>query len=454
MTLSPQELLSAKEWNKIIKTNIENAIGSKLDGDFVAANYPAGFNYAVKQQYYNADSLSTLDSLVTVTDEIPTLSGVFSSLYNKVIGNLEYGFSSSDLALMNQEETTQGALVGTIINKYKESELDDTPQNYPSILYILKRIKEVTGTDYLKVDPKIYPNLSSLCRSLSEYARLGVYTIKMENAWNVADDKMNAIKNHITSPSESNGGLKTDGNTFNIGWSKLPETAQILSDLKQGSSVSFSLSTDSFDESISTLHFENSVSFKIPFNWLFNMKINHESSYDLSKYARHDSQLSINITFNGITTLGAIPCALAENNDKGWFDLDILNEAAAKSGKDATGYRLHGSEFDPNVLFGKEGQLRRLKTFVISQQPIITLHFSKFDCTEMQEFFQQDTDVSFSIFGGIISGHHNNGYSFTNYHYDAQKQTLDVSITPAPIGDSGSIGKQTAFILGGVAETY
>ena len=59
MTLSPQELLSAKEWNKIIKTNIENAIGSKLDGDFVAANYPAGFNYAVKQQYYNADSLST-----------------------------------------------------------------------------------------------------------------------------------------------------------------------------------------------------------------------------------------------------------------------------------------------------------------------------------------------------------------------------------------------------------
>lgn len=454
MTLTPQELLCAKEWNKIIKTNIENALGSKLDGEFVAANYPAGFNYAVKQQYYNADSLSTLDSLVTLTDEIPTLSGAFSSLYKNVIGNLAYGFSTSDLAMMNQEETSQAALVGTIINNYQQSELDDYPKEYPSIMYIMKRIKEVTGTDYLHVDMKVYPNLARLCRSLSEYARLGVFTKKMENAWNDADDRMNAINNHISCPSDVNGGIKTDGNTFNIGWDKLPETAQILAELKQGSTVSFSLSTSNISESTSSLHFENSAVVKIPFSWFFNVKVNHESSYDLTKYARHESQLAISITFKGITTLGSIPQLLTANNEKGWFASDILVEAAAKSGKDTTGYQLHGSEFDYKILFGRNGKLKRLKTFVISQQPVIELHFSKFDCTQMKEFFKENTGVSFSFFGGIISGSHNNSYSFSNYNYDEQKQTLDVSIIPAPIGDSGSIGKQTAFILGGVPETY
>lgn len=71
----------------------------------------------------------------------------------------------------------------------------------------------------------------------------------------------------------------------------------------------------------------------------------------------------------------------------------------------------------------------------------------------MKEFFKENTGVSFSFFGGIISGSHNNSYSFSNYNYDEQKQMFDVSIIPAPIGDSGSIGKQTAFILGGVPET-
>lgn len=454
MSLTPQELLGAKEWNKLIKTNVENALGAKLDGDFIAANYPAGFNYAIKQQFYNEDSLATLNSLVTVTDAVPTLSGSYASLYKNVMGNLEYGFSSDDQKLMNQEETKQAALVGKIIDVYKESGLDDSPEDYPGILYIMQRIKEVTGTDYLRVDIKTYPNLASLCRNLSEYSRIGVNTTKMENAWSQADDKMNAIIKNITSPSEDNGGLKTSGTAFNIGWDKLPETEQLLNSLKQGNTISFSISVDSFSANASSIHFENKVTASVPFNWFFNLKVTNESSYDLSKFAQHDSQLSVSVTYSGLTTLAAIPKPLSDDNGKGWFADYILYEAAVKSGKDSTGYQLHGSEFDPKNLFGNNGKLKRLKTFVLSQQPTITLHFSKFDCTEMQEIFNQKTDIDFSLFGGIISGSHKNSYSFTNYNYNAEKQTLDVSITPTPIGDSGSIGKQTAFVLGGVAETF
>ena len=135
MKLTTEELISSKEWNKIVKKSVENAIGSKLDGNFTAANYPAGFNYAVKQQYYNRDSLSTLDSLVTVTNDIPTLSGTFSSLYKNVISNLSYDFSTKDQEKISQEETALASMKPTIIQEYIESELDETPDEY-AVLYI------------------------------------------------------------------------------------------------------------------------------------------------------------------------------------------------------------------------------------------------------------------------------------------------------------------------------
>lgn len=454
MAFTPDELATATEWNKIIKTNVSNALGSKLDGEFIAVNYPAGFPYAVKQQYYNADALSVLNLLLTEADGIPAFGSPFSSLFLDVINNLEYAFSTSDQALMNQEETAQASLVGTIINEYKQSELDDTPQDYPGILYIIKRIKEVTGTDYKNVNFEEYPTLSALCRNLNEYARLGKYTAKMESAWNIADDKMRAITEHITNPSIENGGIKTDANTVSIGWLQLPETGTLLHDLQSGSTISFSFSARDFHDESSTLYFTSGVTAHIPFSWLFDLHVEHEHEYDLSKYARNESKLSFTITYKGVTTLSAIPATLSDSKQTGWFAGDILNAAALNSGKDATGYKLHGSQYNPATLFGENGQLKRMKTFVLSQQPEITLSFSKFDCSAMQQIFTQSTDVTFSILGGLISGEHNNDYSFTEYSYNEQEQTLTVKIVPTPIGSVGSIGKQTAFVLGGVAEYY
>ena len=442
------------KWNESIAKNVSAAVGAELDGSFIAANYPAGFNYDVKEQYYNADSLSAFDSLVVQTNNIPGLSGTFSTLYKNVVGNLEYGFSSEDEKLLNQEQTKQAQLVGQIVDAYKASGLDDDPDPYASVMYIIQRIKEVTGTDYLHFDAKTYPQLATLCSLLSKYACAGTFTYKMQNAWSLADDRMNAIIANITSPNGDNGGIKTDSKTYSIGWDKIPEFAQILASLQGDSSISVSMSTDNFTSGSSDLHFESDVKFRMPFNFFFNMSVDHGHSYDLSKYTEAGSGLDVTVTFKGITVLAAVPTQLSNDNAKGWFALDIMKEAAEKSGKDATGYQLHGSEFKPEDLFGTNGQLRRLKTFVISQQPQIDLHFSKFDYSDMQEIFTQGTDVEFKFFGGLIKGTHNNDYTFENYSYNEAEQTLNVSIVPARIGDTGTAGKQTAFVLGGVAEYY
>ncbi|MBD5144311.1 MAG: hypothetical protein HDT21_00060 [Ruminococcus sp.] len=455
MALTPEQKTGARKWNEIIKSNVSNAIGFELGGDFIAANYAPGFNYAIKQQHYNKDTLSAFNTLLTESDGVPVIKDVYSELYINVIGSLEYSISKADRIKINQEEQKHAALVGTIINLYAESELDDDPQDHPTIMYIMKRIKEVTGSDYLHLDTKTFPSLSNLCSKLSEYSRLASFTNSMQNDWSVVFDRIQKIKENITDPSKENGGLETAKNEFYIGWDKLPETETIKNDLEnEGSSIEFSISTNHFESSQSELHFESDVAVKVPFNWIFNMKIDHEHEFDFSKYYSKDSSLDIDFKFIGVSTVAAVPTPISSNNEKGWFAADMLKEAAEKSGKDATGIRLHGSRYDPDKLFGKDGMLRRISTVVISQQPIITLTFSNFEASELYTYFQQHTNVKFNILGGLISGEHDNDFSCTNYNYDSSENTLTVTLTPPPLGGTGSLGKQTAYVLGGTAEYF
>lgn len=455
MALTPQQTIGAKEWNNIIQSNVSTAIGSKLDGEFIAANYAPGFNYAVEQTYFNEDSLSALNTLITESDNIPVIKDVYSELYKNVIGSLEYGMSNADKERISQEEQENQALVGTIKHLYMDSELDDEPKEYPTTMYIMKRIKEVTGSDYLHLDTKMYPNLSPLCNKLSEYSRLASFTTTLQNDWSDNFDKIQKIKENITNPTGKNGGLKTGANKFYIGWDKLPETETLLKSLKnESNNIAFSISTNSFDSNQSVLHFESDVSVKVPFNWIFNMKVDHEHEFDLFKYSSKDSNMNISFKFNGISTVAAVPTPISSNYETGWFAADMLKEAAEKSGKDTTGLRLHGERYNPDKLFGKDGMLRRMSTLVISQQPIITLTFSNFESSELNKFFKQNTSVKFSILGGIISGSHDNDFSCSKTKYDSSKNTLEVTLTPASLGSSGSLGKQTAYVLGGTAEYF
>lgn len=455
MELTPQQKIGAQEWNKIIQSNVSNAIGSKLDGEFIAANYTPGFNYAVKQQFYNEDTLSTFNTLLAESDGIPVIKNVYSDLYKNVLGTLKYGISKADEIIINQEQQEQAALIGTIIDLYVESGLDDEPQDNADIPYIIRRIREVTGNSYLHLDTKEYPYLSNLCNKLSEYSRLAKFTSSLQNAWDSVSDRIEKIKSNIEKPSRKNGGLETDKDKYYIGWDKLPDTKSLLENLKnEGSNISFSVSIDSFKSDQSMLHFDSNVSVKVPSNWIFNMKIDHDHEFDFSKYCSESSSLDIAFKFIGVSTVAAVPTPISSDNEKGWFAADILEEAAKKSGKDTTGICLNGGRYDPDTLFGKNGMLRRMKTLVISQQPIVTLTFKSANTSELEKYFRQHTEVEFKIFGNIISGTHSNDFSCKVKEHNHDAKTLTVELAPAPLGSYGSLSKQTAYVLGGTAEYF
>lgn len=447
------QILTEQEWNKAVQKAVAGALGAQLDGQFLAANYVAGFPYIIRQQYYNKASLSALDTLIKVQDDIPSLGDSFSSLYHSVIKGLEYNFSTADQAKLDQEQTALAALAGPIIEAYKTSGLDEQPNEYATVMYIMQRIKEVTGTDYAHVDTRSYPNLGGLCAKISQYAQKSTNTLKLQNAWLDAVDRLDAISDHIAHPADANGGLKVDASTCVAGWENLMDSTALLNSLKSGNSVSVSLTSDSISTQESALHFDTQVTSRVPFNWFFSLTVKHEHEYDLSQFASKESSLTVTVTYQGLTLIPAVPAGLTADNSKGWFSSQVLREAAAKSGQDATGYQLASGELDPDALFGPAGTLRRMKSLVLSRQPEIHLTFRKFDEKALSELFVQNTDVSFGFFGGLIHGDHANDYTFSNYQYDAAQQTVEVSILPAPL-ESGAASSQTACVLGGVPEYY
>lgn len=455
MALTPQQTIGAQEWNEIIRSNISTAIGAKLPGKFIAANCVPEFYYAFKSTLFNESALKGLNTLLTQSDGVPVIKDIYSDLYKNVIDSLEYGISSEDKKQLNKEEQENEALVDKIINEYKDSQIDDPVQKYPTVAYIIDRLEKVTGCSFLDIDALKYPQLSLLCDSLNDYTRAATFTAEQHKKWRAVYDRINKIKEHISNPTDENGGLKTDSERFYIGWNDIPETTTLLESLKnESNSISISVSADSFSNTESVLHFESDVKVKVPFNWIFNLQVDHEHEFDLSKFSSKEADLKIDLEFKGISTVKAIPMPISSNNKEGWFAADMLKEAAEKSGKDATGIRLSGSRYDPDKLFGENGELRRINTFVISQQPVITLTFSNFECSGFEQYFEQDTNVKFSILGGLVSGTHDNDFSCTSSEYNASSNTLTVKLAPPALGSFGSLGKQTAYVLGGTAEYF
>ena len=297
---------------------------------------------------------------------------------------------------MNDEAAKLSAMTGSIIDQFKATDLYDPSQDDVTISYIMQRIVEVTGKDYTDLDTIKYPQYTVLCNMLSDYARAATFTSQLPMRWYEAYQRLQAASANVGSPSKDNGAFKVDDGSYVCAWERLPEPEQLLSALQGGSSVSFSVEASDFKSEESNFRFESDVSCRVSFMWFLSVfDVNHTHEYELNKCADEGASLTITVEYKGITQVPAVPQPLSDDNKTGWFASDVLEEAAVNSGRDETGYRLNGGEFDPDELFGEGGSLRRIKTFVISQRPAITLSFTNFDFSEIEEDFKQGTDVTF-----------------------------------------------------------
>jgi hypothetical protein len=72
----------------------------------------------------------------------------------------------------------------------------------------------------------------------------------------------------------------------------------------------------------------------------------------------------------------------------------------------------------------------------------------------LRTHFEQNSFCGVTLFGFIPLGGHTNHYTVDTFTQNSQDNSIDMVFNPAPIDMSVSDLEQTAFILGGVPESY
>jgi len=152
-----------------------------------------------------------------------------------------------------------------------------------------------------------------------------------------------------------------------------------------------------------------------------------------------------------VTIVAATPSRLTADNKTGWYANDILEEVATKTGQDATGYKLQGSEYDVGELFGPGMAFSRLKTFVISQQPTIAMTFTGTEISRVTSDFKVGASIKLKLFGLFTLGEAEGSYSVHNVQSDSKTGTVTVTFAPPQVSGTTPLEKQVAYVLGGVA---
>lgn len=438
-----------------IKNKVSQLLGSQLDGEFHVAPYPAGFNYGItygNNAYYNKATLSDLDTLIgyNETGQLQMTGTRFSTLYSQILGAVAFTFSSADEKLIQREETDAEAQIQSVITAYKNAggELPDDPPFGGYIQYILDDVKKRYGSyEDLPV------SLSTLRNAIADYVAAAQNAFRLQSRRYDAISRLEAAVQNAKQPSAQNGGQQVGADEFFVGYTpeKLPSVNQLLQDLRNDSqTVKMQISLSNFSSENVDFSVDGGTAFTVPIKRVLNIGFGARTSYDMSRYTKHSSKLTIDIEYKGVTFFPARPSPLSADNKTGWFANDILQEVVNKTGRDETGYKLLGSEYDPDELFGAGKVFGRLKTFVISQQPTMTFTFTECDEETLKQDFEAGSNVSVDLFGLFELGS-----ASADYHVqkvESHSSSGSVTITFAPPEPNGTIPleQQKAFVLGGV----
>lgn len=152
----------------------------------------------------------------------------------------------------------------------------------------------------------------------------------------------------------------------------------------------------------------------------------------------------MDLTCPGVPLFAFIPSDLSSDNSTGCYANDILQEVVAKSGQDATRYKLQGSEFDVHGLFGLGKSFSRLKNFVISQMPTIKMTFSGSDTSQIVSGVKEQMSISIIFLGLFTLGSASQIYSVHNVDTSSIASFITVTFGPPQI--SGAIPLHTYFV--------
>ncbi|GAA2158651.1 MULTISPECIES: hypothetical protein [Glycomyces] len=438
-----------------LEGKIGDFLGTKLDGKFSTVSYPAGFNYGITygpNAYYNAATLQDLDSLLGTSSSGQLQIGTdrFSTLYRNVLGATVFGFSKADQEMMNKEDTAASAQIGSILTEFSNAGF-----TYTNPLPMGGKLQDVFDqllTRYGSFED-MPDSLIALYSAIASYKEVAANSILLHRKYFEATALLKAARSNIIQANAANGGEEIGPGQFYVGYTpdKLPSANQLIGQLQtDGNAVSLHLELSNFSSKSTDLSVGGKVGFSVPIMDAVGINFGASSSYDLSTYTSSSSTVTIDLNYKGVTIISSAPTALAPDGTVGWYDGQILSEIASKTGQDATGYQLHGSEFSVDELFGEGGKLSRLKTFVVSRQPEMSMTFKGGNASKVTSDMKVGATASVDLFGLFRVGSASSNYSVNKV--DTSSSDGSVTVTFGAPEPSGTIplAQQVAYVMGGV----
>lgn len=442
-----------------LEEQINQSFSNILDGTFSAVNYPAGFHWGVQfgpNNYFNQAALNDLDlQLEVASNDILTLAASnFSTLYLQVLNDVSYVISDAEQAIINKQFQDAESQISSVITEWESSYGPITPSQADSAVpptklgYIVMQVQILWGGDISQIPS----SLASFEYAYEKYQLAAAQMNTIMQASAAALTRLSQAKINTKTPSATNGGLQTDTDSFYVGYVTPPQT-QINSGLQTSSnSVQIQLSLSDFSSSSSNLSVDGQAQGILGLDDIITLSLEGSSSFNLSKYTSSSSTVDMTIMYPGVTVIAAAPFNLNGAGVQGWYDNLLLTEAVNNMGQGTkvTGYQIQGSEF-PAGFFGTGGGFSRLKTFVISQTPTISITFQDADSSLVKSDFQEQTSVELDLLGFIPIG--STSQSYTVQNVEASSSDGSVTVTLGPAVQQGTIPSQqaTAFVLGGVA---
>jgi hypothetical protein len=440
---------------KLVEKKVGDVLKTKLDGTFKSAPYPSGFNYALRygnNGYYNEKTLETLDLLIATQEDgqLTLTENSFSGLYDKVLTSVDFKLSTQDQEKLAKADTAAAAYVQTVLKEFTNAgfKFTDPPPEGGKLQDIFDQLETKYGTV-----EKIPVTFNSLRSAIINYKAKANASYVLHSRWGEATLRVNAAKDAIEAPTDENGGEQIGEEAFYVGYTrdKLPSPDRLLKELDNTKNqIKVTLTISNFSGNEADLQIDGSPSVRVNLGWLLRFEAKSKVAYDLSTFTRQSSSLTISLTYQGITIVSAQPTALTSNNQKGWYDNLILKEVLEKTGKDVTGYQLVGGEFDVKELFGPGKQLGRLKTYVISQPPVMEISAKEVNISSAREHFVEKTTFDVSLFGIFSLDQSSQSYEVRKVSYDEKSSSFSASFSGPGIDKELPSDEQVAYVLGGV----
>jgi len=445
-----------------IRQQISSVLGAEIDPGFVVIRAPSGFAYNLQygtSAYWNPHTLATVDQLCKCpgdgTGELT--GGSFSGIFADILASTDYVTSTADAAAAKRRLTKFTTASTNLVTQFEADFGQITPAEIQAMGSVpptkVQYIADYIAKTFPGTPPAFPPSMAAFASLYASWSNLSEEIARTSALKTDALAEISAAATHIRHPDAASGALQTTVSSWAVAYQGFPDNATIGADLVSASrSMTVSVTLENAGHNTLKLTLDHQSLSAIP---MADLKITltqetTKKTATLDQLWATASKVEMDITYAGLSLVEARPQEISTGIGRGWYSASVVHQLATKSGQDVSGLQLSGSTYSASDLFGPGKRFARVRTFVISQDPTITLRFYGTDQTQLLQQLSGHPAARIEL--GQIASFGGAGADYAVRSSDHTTDVVTVVIAPATSPVTVPPVDRKAHIIGGVVD--